>query len=152
MPQVQLPVFPAGCREINVNVAFECREKQVVYFNGHLPVFTHEVNDLQSFRLFTTQLIVNHVATQGEIVAAFNVPLTTVKRCVKRYRQGGSKAMFEPHKRRSGTKLDATRLVQAQQMLDEGMKVPAVSKQLDILPSTLHKAIDCGRLKIKKKK
>ena len=152
MPQVQLPVFPAGCREINANVAFERREKQVVYFNGHLPVFTHEVEDLQSFRLFTTQLIVNRVATQGEIVAAFGVPLTTVKRCVKRYRQGGIKAMFEPPKRREGTKLDAPRLAQAQQLLDEGWKVPALSKQLNILPSTLHKAIDCGRLKIKKKK
>jgi len=152
MPQVQLPVFPGGCREINANVAFERREKQVVYFNGHLPVFTHEVEDLQSFRLFTTQLIVNGVATQGEIVAAFGVPLTTVKRCVKRYRQGGIKAMFEPPKRREGTKLDAPRLAQAQQLLDAGLNVPAVSKQLNILPTTLHKAIDCGRLKIKKKK
>lgn len=152
MPQVQLPVFPAGAQEINANLAFERRDEQVVYFNGHLPVFTHEVSDLASFRLFTTQLIVNGVATQSEIVAAFGVPLTTVKRCVKRYRQGGSKAMFEPPKRRAGTKLDTQRLAQAQQLLDEGVKVPALSKQLGVLPSTLHKAIDHGRLKVKKKK
>lgn len=152
MPQVQLPVFPAGCREINASVAFERRDEQVTYFNGHLPVFTHPAGDLQSFRLFTTQLIVNGVATQGEIVAAFGVPLTTVKRCVKRYRQGGSKAMFEPRRRREGTKLDTQRLAQAQQLLDEGVKVPALSKQLAVLPSTLHKAIDHGRLKVIKKK
>jgi hypothetical protein len=29
----------------------------VVYLNGHWPVFTHEVEDLASFHLFTTQLI-----------------------------------------------------------------------------------------------
>lgn len=151
MPQVQLPLFPAGCREINASLAFERRDEQIIYFNGHLPVFTHEAGDLQSFRLFTTQLIVNGTATQGEIVAAFGVPLTTVKRCVKRYRQGGSKAMFAPPKRRQGTRLDAPRLAQAQQGLDEGMGVPALSRQLGVLPSTLHKAIDHGRLKAVKK-
>ena len=38
MPQVQLPVFPAGTTEINESLAFEHRDGQVVYFNGHLPV------------------------------------------------------------------------------------------------------------------
>ena len=71
MPQVQLPVFPAGCQQINANLAFERRSEQITYFNGHLPVFTHEAADLQSFRLFTTQLIINCSATQSEIVAAF---------------------------------------------------------------------------------
>lgn len=152
MPQIQLPVFPAGSQEINANLAFERRGDQVTYFNGHLPVFTHEANDLASFRLFTTQLIVNASATQGEIVAAFGVSLTTVKRCVKRYRLRGAKAMFEPPQRRQGTKLNAERLAQAQQLLDEGMTVPALSKQMDVLPTTLHKAIDHGRLRIVKKK
>ena len=41
MPQLQLPVFPAGTTAINVELAFERHEEQVVYFNGHLPVFTH---------------------------------------------------------------------------------------------------------------
>jgi len=152
MPQVQLPVFPAGCKEINANLAFERRDEQVTYFNGHLPVFTHEAADLQSFRFFTTQLIVNGTATQGEIVAAFGVPLITVKRYVKRFGQGGGKAMFEPPKRRQGTKLDAARLAQAQQLLDEGLSVPDVSQQLGVLASTLHKAIDHGRLKVLKKR
>ena len=152
MPQVQLPVFPAGCQQINANLAFERRSEQITYFNGHLPVFTHEAADLQSFRLFTTQLIINCSATQSEILAAFGVSLTTVKRCVKRYRQGGSKAMFAPPQRRQGTKLNGQRLAQAQQLLDEGMAVPALSKQLGVLPSTLHKAIDHGRLTVVKKK
>ena len=56
MPQVQLPIFPAGATPITSELAFECRDGQVVYWNGHLPVFTHEANDLGSFRFFTTQL------------------------------------------------------------------------------------------------
>ena len=43
-----------------------------VYINGHLPVFTHESKDTASFRFFTTQLIANGSATQGDIVSLFD--------------------------------------------------------------------------------
>ena len=78
---------------------------QVVYFNGHLPVFTHGVSDLGSFRLFTTQLIVNHTASYGEIARAFGVPLRTIKRCTKRYRERGAEAFFTPAPKREGRRL-----------------------------------------------
>ena len=94
MPQVQLPLFPAGVTQINDQLACTCREGQVVYLNGHLPVFTHGEEELAAFRLFTTQLIVNGAATQGEIVRAFGVPAITVKRSVKRYRTAGAAAFF----------------------------------------------------------
>src|ERR1700747_477568 len=71
MPQVQLPIFPAGVTHINSEVAFEEREGKVYYFNGHLPVFVHEKGALASFRLFSTQLVINGNATQGEISRAF---------------------------------------------------------------------------------
>jgi hypothetical protein len=152
MPQLQLPVFPAGTTAITPELAFERREDQVTYFNGHLPVFTHSVADLASFRFFTTQLIVNGTATQGQIVKAFGVPLTTVKRCGRLYRERGASAFFKPPARRQGHRLTPERLAQAQSLLAQGQSVPAISQELDILSSTLHKAIDCGRLKQSKKK
>lgn len=147
MPQVQLPLFPSGTTLITPELAFERREDQVVYFNGHLPVFTHAVDDLSSFRMFTSQLIVNGTASQGQIVRAFGVPLVTVKRGVKRYRQGGAKLFFSPPAKRVGHQLTPERLGQAQQLLDEGVSVPEVSRELGVLASTLHKAIDHGRLR-----
>jgi len=152
MPQLQLPVFPAGTTAITPELAFERREDEVVYFNGHLPVFTHRTEDLASFRFFTTQLIVNGTASQGEIVKAFGVPLTTVKRCCRLYRERGAGAFFKPPARRQGHRLTPERLAQAQSLLEEGQEVPAISAQLNLLPSTLHKAIDDGRLKQFKKK
>ena len=95
MPQLQLPVFPEGTTAINDELAFQRREDRIVYLNGHLPVFTHTTEDLASFRLFTTQLIVNGTASQGEIVKAFGVPLTTVKRCCRLYRERGASAFFK---------------------------------------------------------
>lgn len=152
MPQIQLPVFPAGSQEINSDLAFECRDNQVTYFNGHLPVFTHEADDLATFRFFTTQLVINGTASQSEIAQAFGVPLTTVKRYTKKYRRGGGKAFFAPAGRRSGSKLTPELLVRAQQLLDAGLEVPAVSRQLGVLETTLHKAIASGRLQRPKKK
>lgn len=153
MPQIQLPVFPSGCEDINAHLAVERKGDQITYFNGHLPVFTHQADDVQSFRLFSTQLIVNGAATQAEIVRAFGVPSTTVKRYVKKYRLGGCKAIYEPPHRRQGTKLTPERLAEAQTLLDQEWSVPAISQQLDVLATTLHKAIDHGRLKkIDKKK
>jgi len=154
MPQVQLPIFPDGTTSITPELAFEKRDGRVVYFNGHLPVFLHAVEDLGAFRLFTSQLIVNGTASQRQIVEAFGVPLVTVKRCVKRLREQGTGAFFRPAQRKPGSKLTAERLAQAQSLLDLGRGVPAISQELGVLKSTLHKALDDGRLKpsIKKKK
>jgi transposase len=152
MPQVQLPIFPVGTTEINESLAVERRDAQVVYFNGHLPVFTHATDDLASFRFFTTQLIVNGTATQGQIGKAFGVSLTTVKRYCRAYRQRGGAAFFAPASRREGARLTAERLVEAQRLLDQGQGVPHISAALNILPTTLHKALGQGRLLRPKKK
>jgi transposase len=152
MPQLQLPIFPIGATRITAELAFERRDSQVVYFNGQLPVFTHEVTDMASFRLFTTQLIVNGSASQSEIVKAFGISGTTVKRCVKRYRENGGKVFFAPARKRQGNKLTPERLQEAQTLLDQGESIPAISAQLGVLPTTLHKAVDCGRLRQIKKK
>jgi hypothetical protein len=92
MPQVQLPLFPAGTTRLNDDLAFECHDGQVTYFNGHLPVFTHAQDDLAAFRLFTSQLVVNGSATQGDIRRAFGVPKVAVQRAVDKYRAGGAGA------------------------------------------------------------
>ena len=154
MPQVQLPVFPAGTTHITPELAFEKRDGRVVYFNGHLPVYMHPAEDLGAFRLYTSQLIVNGTASQRQIVEAFGVPLVTVKRCVKRLREQGAGAFFKPTVRKGGSKLTPEVLAQAQGMLDGGRSVPAISRELGVLKSTLHKAIDDGRLKqsVKKKR
>lgn len=152
MPQIQLPMFPSGSTEINSELGFECRDNQVTYFNGHLPVFTHAADDLATFRFFTTQLIINGSASQNEIVRAFGVSLTTVKRYTGKYRREGTQAFFGPARRRSGSRLTPERLAEAQRLLDEGLDVPALSRQLGVLASTLHKAIRSGRLQVHKKK
>jgi hypothetical protein len=136
MPQVQLPVFPDGVTHITSEIAFERREGKVCFFNGHLPVFIHECEDLAAFRLFSSQLVINGNASQSEISRAFGVPLV--------YRTGGPRAFFAAASRRRGSKLTPELLVEAQALLDEGLEVPDAARRLGMLTNTLHKAIRRG--------
>jgi hypothetical protein len=151
MPQLQLPIFPEGATPITGELAFDRREGKVTYFNGHLPVFQHAEDDLAAFRLFTSQLVVNGTAGQSDIVRAFRVPLATVKRYVKRLRNGGAKSFFVTPRQRSASVLKGEVKEQAQALLDADHSVPEVAAQLKVLPNTLHKAIRAGRLRQRKK-
>lgn len=152
MPQVQLPLFPVGTTHLNESLAFECRDGQVTYFNGHLPVFKHAQEDLAAFRLFTSQLVVNGSASQGDIRRAFGVPKIAVQRAVDRYRAGGAAAFFVAPKPRTGRQLTPERLAQVQALLDQGQSVPPISAQTGVLANTIHKAIRAGRLRAGAKK
>src|SRR5438445_13323683 len=101
MPQMQLPIFPAGVTEINSRVAVEAKDRQVCYVYGHLPVFQHEETDVRSFRMFTSQMIVTGSVRPKEIVETFGVSIVTVTRYRKVYRQHGAKGCYESKPRDS---------------------------------------------------
>jgi transposase-like protein len=152
MPQLQLPIFPVGTTPITAELAFDCQGGKVTYLNGHLPVFQHAQEDLAAFRLFTSQLVVNGTVSQAEIARAFHVPAKTVKRYVKRLREGSAKSFFETLRRRSASVLQGAVKAQAQSWLDQGQAVPEVARKLGVLPNTLHKAIRAERLHQPKKR
>ena len=154
MPQLQLPIFPAGVTEINSRVAVQKEAGRVFYLHGHLPVFQHEEQDVRSFfRMFTSQMIESGTVKPKEIVKTFGVPMITVKRYVKLYRDHGCKGFYEAKPRHSSASvLKADVLEKAQQLLEEGRSVPEVAEALRVLANTLHKAIRAGRLRGPQKK
>ena len=150
---MQLPLFPAGVTEINSRIAVEKKDGTVYYIHGHLPVFHHDEEDIETFRMFTSQMIVNGTVKLKEIMETFGVPMVTVKRYTKLYRNQGSKGFYAARERHSSASvLKGETLERAQKLLDEGRSVPEIGKQLQILPNTLHKAIRAERLKHTKKK
>jgi len=146
MPQAQLPFFPSGTTEINVNLAFEKKDGRVTYFYGTLPVFFHEEDDLPTFQMIISQLHINGSATQAELCRAFGVTAISVKRAVKKYRERGAAGFFKPRNTRGATVLTEEILVQAQSLLDQGEEVSDAAKTLGIKSNTLNKAILDGRL------
>jgi hypothetical protein len=153
MPQMQLPMFPAGVGEINHQLAVEKRDGQVYYLYGHAVVFHHGEEDVRGFRMFTSQLIVNGTAKPKEIMRAFGVPAITVKRSVKVYRERGVEGFYVSTPRHSSASvLKGEVLERGQQLLDQGLSVPEVARELKVLSNTLHKAIRAGRLRRGQKK
>ena len=153
MPQLQLPIFPAGVTEINSRIAVQKEAGRVFYLHGHLPVFQHEEQDVQSFRMFTSQMIAGGTVKPKEIVKTFGVPMVTVKRYMKLYRDEGSKGFYGTKLRHSSASvLKGPVLEQAQQLLDQGRNMPEVAAELNVLANTLHKAVRAGRLRRSQKK
>ena len=153
MPQRQLPIFPAGVTEINRNIAVQKKDKQVWYIYGHLPVFHHDEEDIQSFRMFTSQMIIDGTVKPKEIVKVFGVPSITVKRYVKVFREQGAKGFYEGKPRKSSASvLKGEVLERARALLEQGRSVPDVSDELKVFANTLHKAIRAGRLPVPQKK
>jgi hypothetical protein len=145
-------MFAAGMTEISRDLAFEKRDGRVTYFHGALPVFTHEESDVRTFRMITSQFCVQGVVTQAQIVRAFNVPLRTVKRYCKLFRDRGAEGFYAARVTRGPAVLVPEVVRQAQELIDQGMDPKSAAEQLGVKPNTMQKAVRAGRLHVAQKK
>jgi len=67
MPQMHLPFFPDGVEHITSELAFEKRDGQVTYFNGHMPVFIHDEQDIPTLRMITAQFCIKGTMPEAEL-------------------------------------------------------------------------------------
>jgi transposase len=146
MAQAMLPMFPAEATPINNVVSLAKRDGTVYYFHGCQPVFSHDEDDLKSFRMFTSQLVVNGICQQMEIVRAFGISAISMKRYVKKYRKGGTAAFYEQRRKPKPRVLTAEVIEQAQDLLQQGEARSAVATRLGLKVDTLGKAVRAGRL------
>jgi hypothetical protein len=151
MPQIQLPIFPLGMTLITPEVGVECRDGKVTYFAGCLPVFQHDEDDVRTFRMITSQMVVNGSVQQVDIVRAFGVPAVSVKRAVKRYREQGPAGFYAPRRVRGAAVLTPEVVKELEDLLDKGLPVAEAASKLGLLPNTVAKAIRAGRVRAKKK-
>jgi transposase len=128
-------------------LAFCVEDGRVTYFNGNMPVFIHDKDDIATFRMITAQFCVNGNAKQAEIARVFGIPKVTVKRAVKHYREEGPKGFYAPRKTRGAAVLTPGVMAGAQALLDEGLETAEVAKRLELKPDTLSKAVRAGRLR-----
>lgn len=152
MPQLHLPMFPAGATEIAATLSFCRSDDTVTYFHSGMPVFSHERSDRAAFRLVVAQLHVTCGVKQADLARAFGVPAITIKRAVKLYRGQGAKGFFTPRVTRGASVLTAPVIERAQRHLDEGQGAPMVAALLGIKSDTLTKAMRAGRLHVPAKK
>jgi hypothetical protein len=152
MPQMMLPIFGDDVIYLSAELAVKKQDGRVVYFNGTMPVFMHDENDIQSFQMITSQFCCNGVVKQADIVRAFGVTDLSVMRAVKRYRELGVGGFYASKKTRGAVVLTSEVMEKAQGLLDKGCGLPEVAAQLGLKRDTLGKAVLDGRLRRAKKK
>jgi transposase-like protein len=153
MPQLHLPMFPAGVTPITDELAFERRDGKIAYFNGQIAVFSHAENDVATFRMITSQFCAHGHARQCDIIRAFGVTSISVKRAVKLYRERGAKGFYAPRASRGAAVLTAGVVAEIESLLVEGASLGEVAQELGLKLDTLRKAVSAGRIRpIAKKK
>jgi len=152
MPQTLLPIFPMDSTPINDVLYVQKKNGQVYYFLGCHPVFCHAQDDMRSFRMFTSQLVVNGNCKQVDIVRAFNISSISMKRYVKKYRQGGPGAFFKSRRTPKPRVLTDEVIQKAEDLLCGGKNRSEVARTLGVKADTLYRAIRSGRIKVVKKK
>ena len=151
MPQMLLPFFPSGLNDINPVMGFEKRDDKVFYFLGQHVCDSHEEDDVRGFRLSTSRLVVNGMASQAEIVDAFKVSAISVKRSVKLIRNEGEEGFFRKRRGRSPHVLTARVLAKVQRLLNRGFTSAETGRSLGLKADTIRKAIARGALSMPKK-
>lgn len=151
MAQLQLPIFTESVKLLAPELGVCCRDGRVSYFYGTLPVFTHASEDVNSFRMFTSQLYVGGKVSQADLVKIFGVTAISVKRAVKTYRQSGPGGFWKPRKSRGAAVLTPPVLAEIQAQLSQGASVAEVASQRNLKVNTLKKAVAAGRLHVFKK-
>jgi transposase len=145
-------MFPNGVTHITNELAFEKKDGKITYFNGHMPVFRHEENDIASFRMITGQFCATGYTKQSDITRAFGVTVISVKRSVKLYREKGIRGFYAPRATRGAAVLVDEVVAQVEELLAGGASVAEVATTLGLKRNTVEKAIREGRIRAPVKK
>jgi transposase len=146
MPQLLLPMIPAGASRISDVVTVVRENGEWTYFCGVQPIFRHSEEDRRSFRMFTAQLVCQGACQQVDILRTFGVSKNSVKRSVKKYSEEGIAGFYGTRKRRGATVLTVAVTAEAQRLLSAGRSRREVAEELAVKYDTLRKAIQQGRL------
>ncbi len=102
MPQMPLPIFPAGVTPITALLACSNADGRVTDCNGSMPVLVHDESERASLQMITAQCCVNGNAKQMDLVRAFGVSKLSPKRAVQRSREQGPRGFNTPPRKRRG--------------------------------------------------
>lgn len=149
MTQMLIPIFPKGVTHINSLIAFICENGVINYFNGMMPIFQHNEDDIQTFKLIMSQFYVTGVAKQAEIQRATGVSSIMLKRAVHTYQTEGPAGFYKEKKGGGPRVLHASVIHEIEIRLEKGEDLKKIVNDLELKLDTVQKAIKKGIIKKK---
>lgn len=148
--QTQLPFFPSDTKLINSTLGVRKVDDMVYYLHNGSPIFCHAESDLRSYRYILGNVVEMRLCKCGELSKALGIPVRTVQRYAKTFREKGSDWYFHREEKRGGyNKLDEQSMDKAQQLLDQFIPVAQVARDLGVTEGAIRYHQRTGRLKKK---
>jgi hypothetical protein len=148
MSQLLLPIFPKDTKMITPVLGVRQKDGFVHYLLSGLPIYSHPVGDLIKFRYITSNLLIQGLCKNKEIVDCFHVSGDSVRRWKKKLSEEGESAFFMPENRHGYShKLLPDVLARIQGQLDRGKSVNGIAKEEGISEGSIRYAVSQGRLK-----
>jgi transposase len=148
MGQLLIPLFPPDSRMITLTLGVRKENETVYYLHSGVPIFSHESGDMNMFRYITSNLILQGLCKNQDIVDTFHVSVDSVSRWKKKLSEEGEKAFFKPETRHGRShKLLPHLLDRIQGKLDDGKSAYSIAKEEGISEGSIRYAIKQGRLK-----
>lgn len=120
----------------------------VYYLHSGVPIFSHVSGDLTKFRYITSNLILQGLCNNQDIVDAFHVSTDSVRRWKKKLSEEGDGAFFKEESRHGRShKLLPAVLDRIQGKLTQGQSSYSIAKEEGISEGSIRYAINLGRLK-----
>ncbi len=148
MGQLLLPIYPRDTRMINMTLGVREHAGSVYYLHCGVPIYSHESNDLSKFRYITSNLILQGLCNNQDIVDAFHVSVDSVRRWKKKLSEEGEEAFFTEESRHGRShKLLPDVLDRIQGKLDNKQSGYSIAKEEGISEGSIRYALRLGRLK-----
>jgi len=148
--QCYLPFLPEGVKPLNDHAAIFRHNGKIEFFTASGPIYSCPENDLCGIRLAQGIIITQTETTPAELANALNLNRTTIYRNIKKYREGGARALIIDKGNRKAYKLNGTNKGQVQLLLNKGYSIKAAGRKVGISEGSIRYAIKKGALTKKK--
>ena len=146
MQQQILPLIPSGASKINDILSVTREEGLMRYYLGGFQIGIHKENDAGSFKSKICELIFSGACRNIEVLNAFGVSPTSLKRWLRQYEKNGAGIFHRIPATRGGTALTDEVKYEAQRLLNLGFSRKKVAKELSVSYDVIRKAVKDGRL------
>lgn len=148
MCQLLLPLFPPDSHLITPSLAVYEHENHVYYLHCGMPIYSHEKNDMNKFRYVTSNLIIQGLCKNSDIVEVFHVSANSVSKWKKKLEDSGESAFFgEEHRHGHSHKLLPAVVARIQKKIDKGQSVNSIAKEEKLSEGSIRYGIKKGLIK-----